>query len=248
MNRTYDTALIIGGSKGMGLEIALALSGQGTKTHVVARSENDLKRLREKAPGIHTITKDASENGVADDLLAALRPDLLVLSAGVTPRMAPFQSQAWDEFSAAWNTDMKIAHDFMSAALNQPMPSGGTIVSFSSGAGLSGSRLSGGYAGAKRMQHFLTEYAQREADNLDLGLRFLSIIPKQLVQGTEKGLAAATAYAAAVGKPLDQFWSQWDNALTAKGIADHVVELLGRPEALPSNSYTITGNGIEAFS
>lgn len=248
MNRTYETALIVGGSKGMGLEMALALSGVGTQTHVVARSNNDLERLREQTPDIHTITKDASENGVADDLLAALRPDLLVLSAGATPNMAPFQTQAWEEFGAAWNTDMKIAHGFMSAALNLPMPKGGTVVSFSSGAGLSGSRLSGGYAGAKRMQHFLAEYAQREADDRDLRLRFLSIIPKQLVQGTEKGLAAATAYAAAVGKPLDQFWSQWDTALTAKDIADHVVELLSQPGVLPTNSYTITGNGIEAFS
>ena len=94
------------------------------------------------------------------------------------------------------------------------------------------------------MQHFLAEYAQREADDLDLGLRFWSIIPKQLVQGTEKGHDAATAYAAAVGKPLDQFWAQWDNALTALGIAAHVIELLQKSDPLPTNTFAVTGQGI----
>ena len=228
----------------MGKELALSLSAKGTKTHVVARSQVDLTELKASDSNVEIIAKDAAVNGVAEDLISTVRPDLLILCVGATPKMAPMQTQTWEEFSKAWNADVKVAHSFMAAALNQPMGKGGTIVSFSSGASLSGSRLSGGYAGAKRMQHFLTEYAQREADDLELGLRFLSIIPKQLVQGTEKGLDAATAYAAAVGKPLDQFWAQWDQALTAKDIAEHVMQLLGETEPLPTKAYMITGKGM----
>jgi short-subunit dehydrogenase len=244
MARKYKTALVVGGSRGMGKELALSLAANGTDTHVVARSQVDLDALRTREPSIKTVAKDATDSSLADDLISSLNPDLLILTVGATPKMIPFQTQNWEEFSAAWNADVKVAHSFMSAALTQPMAKGSTIVSFSSGAGLSGSRLSGGYAGAKRMQHFLAEYAQREADDLDLGLRFWSIIPKQLVQGTEKGHDAATAYAAAVGKPLDQFWAQWDNALTALGIAAHVIELLQKSDPLPTNTFAVTGQGI----
>lgn len=248
MNSKYQTALVVGGSRGIGKELALKLSASGVETHVVARAKADLETLLAQAPGIRTIARDASENGVAEELLSSVRPDLLILTIGATPKMAPFQVQSWNEFSVAWNVDVKTAHGFMSAALTQPMRPGGTLVSFSSGASLSGSRLSGGYAGAKRMQHFLIEYAQREADDLDLGLRFLSIIPRQLVQGTEKGSDAAAAYARVVDKPLDQFWTQWKNPLTAPDVASHVIELLRKPAPRSATSYAITGEGALELS
>ena len=244
MDQKYHKALVIGGSRGAGKEIANLLATSGTETHVLSRGAEDLQSLRTDVPKIQTIVHDATDPEIARTLMTELKPDLVVLTAGKTPLMAPPQQQTWDEFSAPWNVDMRIAHAFVSAALNQPMRKGGAFVSFSSGASLSGSRLSGGYAGAKRMQHFLTEYAQRESEDLGLGLRFLSIIPKQLVYDTEKGLAAATAYAAMSGKPLEQFWKQWDDPLTSKDIARHVMEILGRPNQWQALAYTLTGKGI----
>ena len=96
------------------------------------------------------------------------------------------------------------------------------------------------------MQHFLTEYAQHEADDLELDLRFLSIIPKQLVQGTEKGEDAAAAYAAAVGKPLDKFWAQWERPLTAKAVSEHVMSILDQLPSLDADTFIVTGEGIAA--
>ncbi|WFE89813.1 SDR family NAD(P)-dependent oxidoreductase [Roseibium porphyridii] len=244
--KSSKNALIIGGSRGAGRELALSLSAQGTKTTVVARGKDALAKLKADAPDINTMAMDATGDGVADKLMKEIDPDLLILTVGYEPKMIPFHEQSWDEFSGAWNTDTRIAHAFSSAALTQPMKKGGIVVSFSSGAGLSGSRLSGGYAGAKRMQHFLTDYAQREAELLDLGLTFYSIIPKQLVQGTVLGLAAAEAYSAAVGKPLDQFLNQWEEPLTAGKIAGHVVSILGHSEPTEKKAFVITGTGMAA--
>ncbi len=248
MSTNFQTALIVGGSRGVGRELAILLDAKGTKTHVVARGSQDLEAMSTSTSSIETIPRDATEQGVADDLLVDLQPDLLVLTAGATPKMVPFHQMDWPEFSAAWETDVRIAHNFLTAALTLPMMPGGTIASFSSGAGLSGSRLSGGYAGAKRMQHFLTDYARQEADKGDLGLRFVSIIPKQLVEGTEKGQAAAMAYAASSGIPLERFWAQWNAPLTVKGLAHHVAEVVFQPDRWPGHAYAITGDGPSELS
>ncbi|WP_419905356.1 SDR family NAD(P)-dependent oxidoreductase [Kiloniella sp.] len=244
-------ALIIGGSSGAGREIALGLGNEGYETYVVARHAEGLDHLKAENSSLETIAIDASKDGIAAGLIKDLSPDLLVLVGGHQPKMAPFHEQSWDEFSATWNNDTKVAYEFSKAALTHPMPTGAKIISFSSGASLGGSALSGGYAGAKRMQHFLVNYAQREADRQDLDLQFISIIPKQLVAGTEIGNEASSAYAASVGKTSEQFMSQWEKPLTPVMIAENILGFIknGPPEDSEegANAFTITGLGLEAL-
>ena len=248
MSIRYKNALVIGGSSGCGKEIALRLVGLGVNTTVVARELSKLRVLQSINPDIEIISEDASNEGVAVSLLSRYQPDLLIICAGHAQEMAPFFEQSWEVFSGAWNIDTKIAHAFFSAAITLPMASGSSIVSFSSGAGLSGSRLSGGYAGAKRMQHFLTEYAQSEAELLNLGLTFFSIIPKQLIAETGLGHAAGQAYAKAVGKPFADFMQQWDEPLTPDKVSQYVIELLTSHQSARDHTYLLTGKGIQANS
>lgn len=244
MNRTLEKALIVGGSRGCGRELALAIVDQGTETIVVSRTETALNDLKAQDARLQTISLDAASDGAAANLLKAVEPDLVVLTAGAEPEMVPFHEQTWIEFSRNWNVDTKIAHAFSSAALTQPMRPGGAVVSFSSGAGLSGSRLSGGYAGAKRMQHFIADYAQREADLLGLDLTFFSIVPSQPIDGSVLGQAAAAAYSAAVGKSLAEFKTQWDEPLTASKISAHVMTLLRQSGPRDARAFSITGTGM----
>ncbi|WP_108882236.1 SDR family NAD(P)-dependent oxidoreductase [Anderseniella sp. Alg231-50] len=244
MDRTFEKALIVGGSRGCGRELALAIADQGTETIVVSRTDTALNELKARDPGLQTISMDAATDGAASSLLQAVDPDLLVLTAGAEPEMAPFHEQTWTEFSRNWNVDTRIAHAFSSAALTQPMRSGGVVVSFSSGAGLAGSRLSGGYAGAKRMQHFLADYAQREAELLGLDLTFYSIVPSQPIDGSILGQAAVEAYSAAVGKSLTEFRKQWDEPLTASKISAHVMKLLRQSGPRDARVFSITGTGM----
>lgn len=247
-NMKGKKVLVIGGSSGAGREIALCLAEQGADTTAVARKMEKLEELKSANSDIKILSEDASKEGIAERLLSQYRPDILVLCVGHAPPMTPFFEQTWEEFSGAWNVDTKIAHEFMSAAITLPMVRGGTIVSFSSGAGLSGSRLSGGYAGAKRMQHFLSEYAQREAELHDLSLKFYSLIPKQLIADTDIGMAAGEAYANANNISISEFMNQWDKPLTAKKISKYVLELLN-PEsdkAKSSRTFELTGTGFHA--
>src|ERR687887_298518 len=115
----------------------------------------------------------------------------LVIGAGTRPRMASIEEQTWESFSTPWNVDVKIAFEVGRAALARPLRPDSTVVIVSSGAGLNGSPLSGGYAGAKRMQMFLASYLQRESDARGLGIRFVALAPRQLLVGTAIGVARA---------------------------------------------------------
>jgi len=243
MDISSARTLIIGGSRGTGKALAEKLNTAGANVTVVARKQASLDQL---ASGITTIATDASADGEAEHLFDQVRPDLLILAGGHQTRMASFADMDWAEFSATWNIDVKIAHAFMALALTRPMAPGGRVVSFSSGAALNGSPLSGGYAGAKRMQHYLANYAQREADLRQLDLTFTTIIPAQLMAGSSIGVAAAEAYGAASGGSAEKFMAQWSSPLTPDRAADCVMAHL--TEAGPAGAYKVTGEGMAALA
>lgn len=246
MKRKFERALIIGGSRGTGRAMAKLFTQQAIHTTVVARHQEGLQDLQSELPDVKVIAMDAASDGAAQSLIWNVAPDLLCIVGGHAPKIGAFHQQDWNTFSEAWNTDAKISHSFLSAALTMPMAKGGAIVNFSSGAGLSGSRLTGGYAGAKRMQHFLAQYAQREADLLGLDLSIYSIIPKQLIEGSKIGEAAAAAYSEATGKTIAAFKNQWDHLLTPEMIADEVLGLVTDQDSSKSKTFTLTGSGRTA--
>jgi len=132
MSFEYQRALVIGGSRGVGRELAVGLAAKGVATIVVARGEAGLAQLKTAEPAIETVARDAAADGAAGELLAKFKPDLLMLVGGQVPKMAPIHEFTWDEFSTTWNNDTKVAFEFTKAALTLPMAHGGTIVSFSS--------------------------------------------------------------------------------------------------------------------
>src|SRR4051794_3868517 len=177
---SIQSALVIGAGSGVGRATATALAETGAQVVAAGRE------------------RDATDPEQVAALLADADPDLVVVTAGTRPRMASIDEQTWESFSAPWNVDVKIAFEVGRAALARPLRPGSTVVIVSSGAGLNvnGSPLSGGYAGAKRMQMFLAAYLQRAADARDLGIRFVALAPMQFIEGTAIGEAAAAAYGA----------------------------------------------------
>lgn len=165
-DRTGSTALVTGASRGFGHAIASALHAEAGAVVAVARSAELLAALRnELGDRLTAEVADATDPVVVGSLIEQYRPDTLVLNAGAVPLLRPLQQQTWETFSVNWQTDVRIAFHWLREALLKPLRPGSRVVVVSSGAALNteGSPLSGGYAGAKATQRFITGYAQDES-------------------------------------------------------------------------------------
>jgi hypothetical protein len=161
--------------------------------------------------------------------------------------MASIEEQSWESFSTPWNVDVRIAFEVGRAALARPLRPGSTVVIVSSGAGVNpgGSPLSGGYAGAKRMQMFLAGYLQRAADARGLGIRFVALAPLQLLVGTRIGEAAAAAYGAEAGQSVEAYMNSWPVPLDAAGVARGILSVASGEEHREATLLGVTGEGLE---
>jgi NAD(P)-dependent dehydrogenase (short-subunit alcohol dehydrogenase family) len=226
---SIERALVIGATSAVGHATAEALRAAGA--HVVAAGRE----------------RDATDPAQVAALLDDADPDLVVVAAGARPRMASLERQSWESFSAPWNVDVKIAFEVGRAALARPLRAGSTVLMVSSGAALHGSPLSGGYAGAKRMQLFLTGYLQREADARRLGIRFVALAPRQFLVGTRIGEAAAAAYGAEVGESAAEYMKRFPAPLDATGVARALVSIAVGEVQPDATMLAVTGAGIEAI-
>jgi len=220
-------ALVVGAGSGVGRATADALTAAGV-TVLAAGSE-----------------RDATDPAQVAALLVEADPDLVVVTAGARPRMASVEDQTWESFSEPWNVDVRIAFEVGRAVLAGPLRPGSTVLVVSSGAALDGSPLSGGYAGAKRMQIFLVEYLQRIADVRGLKIRFVALAPRQFLVGTAIGDAAAVAYSAQAGTGVEDFLARrFPVPLDADGVARAVLAIAAGDVHPDATVLGLTGSGL----
>jgi len=240
------TTIVVGASRGLGRGVASALAAAGASVIAVARTEEPASRSA-TAGTIQAVVADAADPASAGDLLGRYEPDTLVLVAGARPPSRPLQDQTWETFSVNWETDVRIAFLWLREALVKPLRPGGRVVVFSSGAALQGSPLSGGYAGAKATQRFLTTYAQDEARRANLDITFTAVLPR-LTPHTDLGRPAVEAYAARHGQSVDDYVRSMGEPLTPEGAGDAVVELARADAATIAPSYLLTGAGLRELA
>lgn len=241
---TGKRALVVGGSRGFGRGIALGLLAAGAEVHVVARDPRPLAELeRATEERIRTHAADAADPSVGARLLAEVRPDIVVLSAGAAPHLAPLQEQTWETFSTNWHSDVKLIFHWLRAILLAPLPTGSQVVAFSSGAALRGSALSGGYAGAKATVRFIAQYAAEESARAKLGIRVASILPR-LSPATDLGRPAVAAYARRSGRTEEEFVAQMGPPLTPSLAGAALVRLLGDRSLDAHGAFMLDAGGL----
>jgi NAD(P)-dependent dehydrogenase (short-subunit alcohol dehydrogenase family) len=217
--------VVTGGSRGLGLGIVEALVARNANVTVVARDPGRLADVKHRL-GVGIAPGDVADPALAERVVREIRPTVIVLNAGVPPAMAPIHEQTWEAFSAVWNTDVKAGLYWIQSALRLPLARGSRVLITSSGAAVSGSPLSGGYAGAKRMLWMMASYANGVSDELGLGIKFQTILPRQLIGDTELGRAGATAYAQRKGVSLEAFLAGFGTPMSPAQVGEHVVTLL----------------------
>jgi NAD(P)-dependent dehydrogenase (short-subunit alcohol dehydrogenase family) len=220
-----------------------ALAGRKARVTAVARDPARLAALAREVPGVEPIAADAADEIAAGRIQQEVRPDVLVLCAGAAPLIRPIHQHTWETFSLSWEVDAKMAFVWVRDALLLPMRPGGHVVVVSSGAALQGSPLSGGYAGAKRTQWLIADYAAKEAQRLGLELRFHCLLP-QLNPSTELGRAAIAAYAERAGISAAEYAERFSPPLTPAILGQAVVDLVETPERFTDLAYRIGGKGL----
>jgi NAD(P)-dependent dehydrogenase (short-subunit alcohol dehydrogenase family) len=241
------TVTVIGASQGVGRRIAEVAHQRGAKVLAAARQEQALRQFAEAAKGIGILPLDAADEDAPAKAFGVQKPDILVLCAGARPTAAPLHEQNWHDFAVNWESDVKIAFHFCKAALTLPLAPGASVIVISSGAALAGSPNSGGYAGSKRTQIFIANYAQKESDRLGLGLNF-SVLAPRMMPDTDLGRHAVAGYARYLGISPQDFVRGMASAPGPDNVADGVIELVTHPERAKGGVFVVTGKGLEATS
>ena len=233
--------VVTGGSRGLGLGLVEALVAHGAKVTVVARESDALESVHRRL-GVAIIPADVTDDAAAKRILADVRPDIVVLNAGATPRMGRLDQISWADFTATWETDVKAGLYWIQAALNLPLKPGSRVLVESSGAAANGSPLSGGYAGAKQMLWFMARYANGVAKQKGLGIRFQAILPLQIIGGTGVGDAGASAYARAMGVGSEAYLARFGAPLPPRQFGDHLVAVLDDPQYATGFAFGLKGD------
>jgi NAD(P)-dependent dehydrogenase (short-subunit alcohol dehydrogenase family) len=241
-----ETAIVTGGSRGLGRGIVEALAARQMRVVAVARRLANLEAAG-KVMRVEHLAADVADELTAGRLLQDFRPDLLVLCAGASALLRPLHLHSWETFSQNWEVDAKATFVWLRNALLLPMKPGSHVVIVSSMAAVNGSPLSGSYAGAKRMQWLMADYASQEASRLKLGLRFHCLLPV-LNPSTDLGRAAIAAYADRARASVEEFTKRLMPVLTPAIMGKAVVDLHENPAKWNQLAYRIGGDGLALLS
>ena len=247
-NTTTDlsgtTVVVVGASRGLGRGVAMGFAEAGAHVVAVARTATALAELAGGPDAITTEAADAGDAAVVGRLIDNHDPDVVIIVAGAAPHVRPLQQQTWETFSVNWDTDVRIAFHWLREALLKPLRPGSRVVVFSSGAALAGSPLSGGYAGAKATQRFITAYAQEESQRAGLGITFTAVLPK-ITPLTDLGRPGVRAYAARYGQSEEEYIAQLGEPLSPQIAGAAMIELVRADTATLAAAYLLTGGGLQ---
>ena len=153
------TALVTGGSRGIGRSIALTLADYGVDVAITFRSSTDAanevkEEIEAKGQKAKAIQADAVKLDSAEEVIAEItedwdKLDILVNNAGITKDnlILRMSEEQWDQVI---DTNLKSIFNYSKAAAKPMMRNrGGSIINISSVVGLNGNAGQSNYAASK---------------------------------------------------------------------------------------------------
>ena len=187
-------ALVTGGSRGLGLQLAREFGASGASVVICARGREDLDRavaeLTGRGVAAHGVICDIGDPKAVDALLDAAverfgRLDVVVNSAGIM-RVGPQETIPDEDFVQAMNIMFWGPFHLSRAAVERMRGTGGTVVNVTSiGAYLSVPHMLS-YSVAKRAWAALSEGLAAETGGT--GVRVLTVVPGLMRTGSHKGV------------------------------------------------------------
>jgi NAD(P)-dependent dehydrogenase (short-subunit alcohol dehydrogenase family) len=240
--------VVLGASRGVGREIVRRAHAEQASLLAVARGRDGLESLAQELAGVRILALDASRPDAPQQVFEALPPDVLVICGGAIPATAPLQELSWAEFAAPWETDVRMSFLFCGHVLRTPLAPGSSVILISSGAGLGGSPISGGYAGSKRMQMFMAAYCQKESARLGLGIRFTALVPMRIMPETELGETAVRGYARYLGIAPADFIQGMRDRQSTHHVANAVIRVATDQIGVKDTVLAVSAEGVSPVS
>ncbi|HET9066795.1 MAG TPA: SDR family NAD(P)-dependent oxidoreductase [Gemmatimonadales bacterium] len=131
--RSIGTALVTGGTRGLGRELVLALAAAGTRTWTVARRRRGIEALSRDAPGVTVFQGDLTSRGTTARIARRFAKDgvsldLLVHNAGLLGPRVPLAQWSRTDFDAVMAANVSAPFDLTRRLL--PRCHTGTVVVF----------------------------------------------------------------------------------------------------------------------
>jgi len=215
----YQTALVTGGSSGIGAATVAALRSRGLTVHAVARRGDRLERVRE-ATGCEIHVLDVLDTASLDALAASVGADVLVNNAGLGRAFGSLAEASPDDVERTIGTNVTAAVHLVRAVLPSMIRRGrGHIVNIGSMAGLY--PLSAAlYGASKGAVHLLSTNLRLELQGT--GVRVTEICP---------GRVRTEFYDVAFDDPdaIESAKESGINEVTAADVADAIIYAIDTP-------------------
>ena len=242
MSLKDKNVVVTGGSRGLGLGLVEALVDQGARVTVVARQCRCARGGPDPAGRCHDLRgrhgrgrrPPHPRRGPAGHPRAERRREAADGAIG-PDELGGFHRALGDTTSRPGSIGCRRRS-------NLPLKPGSRVLVVSSGAAVNGSPMSGGYGGAKRMLWFMAKYANGVSEQRKLGIRFQTIVPRQMILGTGIGDAAAGAYARAMDIEPEAFVARFGAPMPPRVFGEKVVAVLDDPTHAEGFAFGLTGD------